>query len=246
MIAAAPGAVLTFSVKSEATAFVEKDFIVAEAPSAGRLSICPVADIALPGRHNVENVLAAAAVAIRCGIDPASIRAVAATFQGVPHRLEFVAACDGVLYYNDSIATSPARASAGVRAFAKPIVLIAGGYDKRLPFAELAEALPGRVRSVVLLGKTAQDIEAAIRQHGPTTGVATPSVCHAATFAEAVHRARELAQPGDVVLLSPACASYDMFPNFEARGELFRTLVRRFCAESEAAAGGSAPARMER
>lgn len=238
MKSAAPGEVLTFSMRSEATARVEKGYVVVQSPPDGdsfapgsRLAICSVDDIALPGRHNVENVLAAATVAVRLGVDVEAIRSVVTTFPGVPHRLELVAECDGVRYYNDSIATTPARAVAGVQAFEDPVVLIAGGYDKRLPFAELAEVLPGRARAVVVLGTTAPAIEAAIRQHADAADVEPPRLRHAVTFEEAVHLARDLAEPGDVVLLSPACASFDMFPSFAARGELFRTIVRGFCDE---------------
>lgn len=244
MIEDAAGMPLTFRRNGPATAFVEKGYIVVEGPagsmgdSGGRLGICTVDDVALPGKHNVENVLAAAAVAARCGVDAGVIREVVTSFRGVPHRLEFVAEWDGVRYYNDSIATSPARAIAGVEAFDVPIVLIAGGYDKHLPFGELAAALPGRARAVVLLGDTAPAIEGAILRHGAETGAPMPRLRHAVTFEEAVYLARELSRPGDVVLLSPACASYDMFPNFAVRGELFRSVVQRFGQERERAVTG--------
>lgn len=250
MVSEAPGYVATFSRKTGETAapdgnvaertasFVEDGHVIVRTSTiAGgrRLVICAVDDIALPGQHNVENVLAATAVAAECGIDAESIRSVVTTFTGVPHRLEFVGRWNGVRYYNDSIATSPARAVAGVQAFEAPIVLIAGGSDKQLPFDPLAAALPGRVHSVVLLGVTAPAIEAAIRKHGAASGAPLPQLRHADSFEEAVQTARALARPGDVVLLSPACASYDMFPNFEVRGNLFRTIVHGFGAEQAAA-----------
>lgn len=197
--------------------------------------ICRVDEIQLPGHHNVENVLAAVTVADACGIDADIIRSVVINFAGVRHRLELVAEWGGVRYYNDSIATSPARAVAGIRAFQSPIVLIAGGYDKQLPFDELAAALPGRVHTIVLLGTTAPKIEQVIVAHSEKTGAPGPTIVHADTFDEAVEQARRSAMPGDVVLLSPACASYDMFPNFEVRGDRFRELTARF-AEPHAAA----------
>lgn len=229
------GHVATFSrfQGTQRGAYVQAGQIVVQTPAlaAGRpVTVCSVEDIALPGMHNVENVLAAAAVAADCGIDAQSIRTVATSFTGVPHRLEFVAEWDGVRYYNDSIATSPARAVAGVKSFKEPIVLIAGGYDKQLPFTELAEALPGRVHSVVLLGATAGAIEEAIRKYAEERGTPLPRLHHARTLEAAVLKAKEIAQPGNVVLLSPACASYDMFPNFEARGRLFRDIVQTFGA----------------
>ncbi len=203
----------------------------ATGPGSRAAVVCTLDDIRLPGWHNVENVLAAVAVASFCGIEEDRIRRAIRQFSGVPHRLELVAEWRGVRFYNDSIATSPARAAAGIRSFDEPVVLIAGGYDKKLPFDELAEALPGRVHTVVLLGATAADIERAILAHA---GAAAPRIVHAAGLEEAVAHARLAARPGDVVLLSPACASYDMFPNFEVRGHRFRELVRRF-AEAEAA-----------
>src|SRR5690606_18991247 len=121
--------------------------------------------------------------------------------------------------------TSPARAAAGIRAMDAPVVLIAGGYDKQLPFDELAEALPGRVRVLVLLGDTAGKIARTVREHAERTGAAMPDMIPVKSLEAAVAAAAERARPGDVVLLSPACASYDMFPNFEVRGRRFTELV---------------------
>ncbi|MCL4516750.1 MAG: UDP-N-acetylmuramoyl-L-alanine--D-glutamate ligase [Firmicutes bacterium] len=211
--------------------------------------ICRAGELKLLGTHNVENVMAAAGAAILAGVPVAAIRKVAATFRGVPHRLELVRRMNGVDYYNDSIATSPARAMAGLRSFDRPVVLIAGGYDKHLPFDEFAEEVVGRVKTLVLVGVTTPLIEEAVRKAGarvashasinvavnaaagasrpgvPHDGQVGPAIVRCMTFAEAVRAASAAAGPGDVVLLSPACASYDMFPNFEKRGELFRELV---------------------
>lgn len=242
MAAASPGTQLSFSRRGEqeAGAWVDGDHIVVrigrgEGNSGEPTVVCRRSDIVLPGEHNVENVLAAVTVAAACGLDVEHMRAAVAEFTGVRHRLELVGQWNGVRFYNDSIATSPARAVAGIRAFSAPIVLIAGGYDKQLPFDELAAALPGRVHTVVLLGATAGKIEQAIEAHTEKTGAAPPRIVRVASLDEAVEQARLAAHPGDVVLLSPACASYDMFPNFEVRGDRFRELTARF-AEPHVAA----------
>lgn len=238
MAACSPGRHLSFSLVEEQRqgAWLDGDRLVVRVGDVGQQGggapavVCSLEDIRLPGRHNVANVLAAAAVAAACGLSPEAMRAVVAEFQGVRHRLELVGTWNSVRFYNDSIATSPARAAAGIRSFAEPIVLIAGGYDKKLPFDELAEAVPGRVHTVVLLGATAGKIHQAIAAHCGKSGAAPPRMVHVHSLEEAVEQARAAARPGDVVLLSPACASYDMFPNFEVRGDRFRELVARFAA----------------
>lgn len=236
----APGRALLFSRRGPvaAGAWVDGQQIVvggAASPSQPPTVICRTGDVRLLGEHNLENVLAAAAVAAACGIDPAAAGQVATTFRGVAHRLEPVAEWNGVMYYNDSIATSPARAAAGIRAMRAPVVLIAGGYDKKLPFDELAEAVPGRVRVLILLGATAGKIEDAVVSHARATGALPPEIVHVGSLEQAVQEAAVRARPGEVVLLSPACASYDMFPNFEARGRRFAELVRGLGAAGKAA-----------
>lgn len=233
MMARAPGRRIAFSRREVPTAgsWVEDERIVVNArhrAGAAPTVICRVDELQLPGDHNVENVLAAVAVADACGVDAEHIRTAVTSFTGVRHRLEFVGEWNGVRYYNDSIATSPARAVAGIRAFTEPIVLIAGGYDKQLPFDELAAALPGKVHTIVLLGDTAAKIERAIADHTEKTGEQAPVVMRVDSLEDAVVQSRRAARPGDVVLLSPACASYDMFPNFEVRGDRFRELTARF------------------
>jgi len=243
MAALSPGRRLAFSLEEEQPegAWLDGDRIVARVRTPSRpgraqpVVVCTLADIRVPGRHNVANVLAAVAVGSACGLKPEWMRDAIAAFRGVRHRLELVGTWNGIRFYNDSIATSPARAVAGIRSFAEPIVLIAGGYDKKLPFDELAAALPGRVHTVVLLGATAAKIEQAIAAHSEKTGAVPPRIVHAGSLEEAVEQARLAARPGDVVLLSPACASYDMFPNFEVRGDRFRELVARFCEPPAAA-----------
>ncbi len=224
-----PGQVFYFSrlAEPERGAFLRNGMIVARDVgfAEGREEVlCPIGAVRLLGVHNWENVLAAVTLTALCGAQPEAMIKVIASFTGVPHRLELVAEISGVKYYNDSIATSPARAIAGINALREPLVLIAGGYDKQLSFDQLAETVVERVKAVVLVGATAEKLEKAIRakQHRPDQ----PVISRSKDFDDAVLKASELAEPGDVVLLSPACASYDMFRNFEERGERFREIVR--------------------
>ncbi len=175
----------------------------------------------LRGQHNAANALAAAGAAILCGVAPEAIGPRIASFRPLEHRLEFVRSLDGVDYYNDSKATTPEAAIAGVEAFDEPVVLIAGGYDKHVPFGGFGRVVAQRAKAVILLGATAGQISDAIAAAGG--GAPTHLV---SSLADAVATARRLAAPGDVVLLSPACASYDMFQNYEHRGTLFKQLVR--------------------
>ncbi len=188
--------------------------------------VLAVSDILLPGRHNVENYMAAIA-AVRGYAGPEEIGDVARTFRGVHHRLELVREKEGVLYYNSSIDSSPTRTAAAIGALgSRPIVIVCGGYDKKIPFAPLADALIGHtnIRSVVLTGATADKIESALLEHADFSARALP-VYREADFTQAVLRASSLAEAGDAVLLSPACASFDAFPNFEKRGEKFAEIV---------------------
>ncbi|MGI6150092.1 MAG: UDP-N-acetylmuramoyl-L-alanine--D-glutamate ligase [Firmicutes bacterium] len=181
--------------------------------------------IKLPGRHNVENILAAAALAHLGGAPWEAVAEVCRSFRGVEHRLELVGERDGVRYYNDSIATTPARATAGLRTFAEPVILLAGGYDKKLSFSQLAREIHARAKAIVLFGETAPQIEAAVLEVGDFP------VYRAADMAEAVAISRAVAVPGDVVLLSPGCASFGMYRNFAERGTHFRQLVQEFLKE---------------
>ncbi|HVC34706.1 MAG TPA: UDP-N-acetylmuramoyl-L-alanine--D-glutamate ligase [Chloroflexota bacterium] len=176
----------------------------------------------LPGRHNVLNVLAAAAVARVVGIAPDAIGRVATTFAGVEHRLEFVRELAGVSYYDDSIATTPERAMAALRSFSRPIVLIAGGRSKHLAMEEFAREIAHRARAVVTVGEMADEVEGAIRACPSGGDVA---IERAPSFEGAVRAARDLARPGDVVLLSPSGTSYDQFRDFEERGRRFKSAV---------------------
>ena len=181
-------------------------------------------DVKLRGLHNIENLLAAAA-AVWGRVPVEAIRQVGSTFAGVEHRIEPVRTLDGVTWYNDSIATSPTRTMAGLNSFSEKLIVIAGGYDKKIPFEPLAPALIQRTRAVILTGPTAGKIRAAVEQcEGYTPGC--PELIDAKDLADAVAIARRIARPGDVVSLSPACASFDAYPNFEARGRHFKQLVK--------------------
>ena len=198
--------------------FVRDGFIAAKLHGHVE-TICQLSDIFLRGQHNVENVLAATACALWAGLAPDAIRRGIARFRGVPHRIELVRDLHGVRYYNDSKGTNVASTIKALESFSEPIVLIAGGVGKGQDFAPLAAAARGRVRQAVLLGQDAPKIAGALEPAGIPVGV-TPSI------EAALHAARAAAAPGDVVLLSPACASFDMFDNYEHRGDVFRGLVQ--------------------
>jgi UDP-N-acetylmuramoylalanine--D-glutamate ligase len=222
-----PGRVAFFSRQAELAegAFVRDDELLLRW-NGREERLCARRELKLIGEHNVENVLAASLAAYLFGAQTSAIHAAVTTFTGAPHRLEFVREVGGVRYYNDSIATTPNRAMAALHSFASPIVLIAGGYDKKLPFDDFARLAVQKVRAMVVLGVTAGLIEAAVQQAAAEAGVRGPLLLKATSFDEAVMLAARQATPGDVVLLSPACASYDMFHNFEERGQRFRDLVR--------------------
>jgi len=175
----------------------------------------------LVGMCNVENVMAAIAICLAMEVPIETILKVVKVFKAVPHRIEFVAAKNGVDFYNDSKGTNPDAAIQGIRAMTKPTVLIGGGYDKESEYDEWIEAFEGKVKAFVLIGQTREKIAACARAHG------VPNIILADTFEEAFHICVEQAKPGDAVLLSPACASWGMFPNYEARGDLFKELVEK-------------------
>jgi len=174
-------------------------------------------EVPLRGRHNLANVLAAAAAAHAAGIDREPMKTAIRAFKGVPHRLQTVAEHDGVRFVDDSIATAPERSIAGINAYDEPLVLVAGGRDKHLPMAEWAGLIARRVRHVVLLGEMSDLVEAAIRRANPSY----TAISHASTMDEAVAQAAGVARRGDVVLLSPGGTSYDMYADFEERGRDF-------------------------
>lgn len=179
-------------------------------------------DIAIIGEHNVANYLAAiTAVWGYVGVD--AIKKVAEEFGGVPHRIELVREKDGVKYYNDSIASSPTRTIAGLKAFDKKVFLIAGGYDKHIPFEPLMPYLVEKVKVLYLCGATAQKIEDCLKAYEGYNGL--PEIVRTKDIKEATVLASKRAKKGDIVTLSPACASFDAFPNFAARGNYFKEVV---------------------
>ncbi len=179
-------------------------------------------DIRVLGDHNVENYLTAiAAVWGYVGVD--NICKVAREFGGVEHRIEFVREINGVKYYNDSIASSPTRTIAGLKAFDRKVTLIAGGYDKHIPFEPMMPYVVEKVKTLYLCGDTADKIEKCLRDYEGYHG--EPVIVRVKDIAEAVDAAYKNAVSGDIVTLSPACASFDMYPNFVARGNHFKQLV---------------------
>jgi UDP-N-acetylmuramoylalanine--D-glutamate ligase len=181
--------------------------------------ILPRGELLLPGDHNAANFLAAAVLSRAVGASLEAAAQVGRTFQGVPHRLELVAERGGVRYYNDSIATTPQRTLAALKALSGPIILIAGGYDKQLSFAPLAEGVHRKVKHLILLGAAAPKIRQAVLALGDFPLQVVENL------GQAVAAAQEQAEPGDCVLLSPACASYDQYADFTERGAHFRKLV---------------------
>lgn len=180
-------------------------------------------EIRIPGTHNVQNYLAAI-TAVWGLVSLDTIRKVAHEFTGVEHRIEFVRELDGVRWYNDSIATSPSRTIAGLLSFDQQIIVIAGGYDKKIPYTPLAPVLLEKAKVLILTGATAPKIEAAVTDC-PGWEKSGLKILHAAGLEEAVQLARQEAQEGDIVSLSPASASFDRYKNFEARGRHYKRLV---------------------
>lgn len=179
-------------------------------------------EIRIPGEHNLENALAATALTMLAGVPAPVVRHTLKTFPGVEHRIETVRTVEGVTYINDSKGTNVDASIRAVRAMKVPTVLLAGGYDKHTDFLPLArEILASKIHTVVVLGDTAEQIERALR------AVGFESILHAKTFEEAVLLARSCAKEGENVLLSPACASFDMFRDYEERGRVFKEIVSR-------------------
>jgi len=171
--------------------------------------------------HNIENAMAAAGMAICVGVEPATIRGVLRTFVGYPHRIEFVREVDGVEYYNDSKATNVDSAVKAIESMHRPIVLIGGGADKALPFDDWVKAFNGKVKRLIVFGETAVQIIETCKMHG------FEHYEQVSGLKEAVDVARSAAESGDCVLLSPACASLDMFKSYEERGDLFKEYVQQ-------------------
>lgn len=188
-----------------------------------RRHIIEAKNLLLRGIHNCENVCAALAATESLADIENQIKAIS-KFKGVEHRLEFVKELDDVKWYNDSIGTSPTRTIAGLYSFEEPIILIAGGYDKHLEYEPLAKPIVEKVSNLILLGQTAEKIEKSVERELKRTKKSLP-IFRCQNLEEAVQEARNIAKPGDIVLLSPASAAFDMFKNFEQRGKIYKELV---------------------
>ena len=180
-------------------------------------------DILLPGVHNIENYMAAI-LAVQGLVDDETVRRVAKTFGGVEHRIELVRIKDGVRYYNDSIASSPSRTIAGLRSFPEKVILIAGGYDKHIPYDVLGPEVCAHVKKLFLGGATGPQIRAAV-ENAPQYRPGCPEIVDCSDFTHAVQAAAAAAETGDVVLMSPASAAFDQFKNFMVRGDYYKKLV---------------------
>ncbi len=212
--------VITFGEKTGNGVYLEND-IIYMSKMGEKHEIMPKTLIKLPGSHNVENYMAAIA-AVWNYVTIEDIRYVAENFRGVPHRIELVCEKNGVRYYNDSIASSPTRTLAALNSFDEKLILIAGGYDKKIPFDPIGKKVNETVKELVLVGATAEKIKEAVEKAGGDTRITVVK-----TFEEAVKTAESLAKEGDTVILSPMCASFDLFKNFEQRGNRFKELVNR-------------------
>ncbi len=202
-----------------ATLYVKRERIVWSPPTGDPrpIEIMPVDEIALLGRHNVDNVLAAVLIGLAAGIEPEVLRQGVRNFEALQHRLHPIATLDGVTYINDSKATNPGAVVAALEALDAPTILIAGGRAKRTEFLAMGRAIDAHVRCVLLLGEASDDIAAMVKRANIET---------VASLEAAVQRAQQLALPGDMVLLSPGCASFDMFASAEERGNQFAQFVR--------------------
>jgi UDP-N-acetylmuramoylalanine--D-glutamate ligase len=220
LLGEAKGKVMQFSIKEEISegAFFKNNKLILK-----DIEVCEAEDIKLKGMHNIENLLGAFCIVAE-DVSIENMRKVATSFTGVEHRCEFVREIGGIRYYNDSIASSPTRTLAGLKAFEKPVILIAGGYDKQIPFEPLAEDGYTMIKALVLLGATKVKIKEAFDYVMKGKQIEIPIVL-VDTFEEAVYKAKELAKEGDIVTLSPACASFDMFANFESRGNKFKEII---------------------
>ncbi len=220
-----------FSAKTEPTlenasaAIFERDGVIVRKTASGEETLLSTSDIKLPGRHNIENYMTA--IALTYGfVSRETIIETARTFGGVEHRCELIRELDGVKYYNSSIDSSPTRTEAALRAFTQRVIVICGGYDKNIPYEPLAKPLIDCAKAVVLTGATAPKIKAALLGSDEYSG--EPPIYESDSFEEAASIARSIAKRGDIVILSPASASFDRFKNFEERGNYFKQLVNEF------------------
>lgn len=218
--------VLPFSItqKLEVGAWLEEGFIWVNRGS-DKTFICPQDKVSLPGAHNLENILAATLAAHIMGAEPSAMSMTLQSFKGLPHRIELVAEIDGVAYYNDSKATNVVSMEKALASFTAPLLVIAGGKDKEGDFSPLVPLVEERVRVMVLIGQASDKLEKVFEGH--------TRIVRAKDMGEAVQLTRREAHSGDVVLLSPGCASFDQFQNFEERGDIFRKEVLKLKEEKK-------------
>jgi len=212
-----PGVTRKFSRKTKTNGVWLEDGVIYR----GNTAVLETKDILIPGIHNVENYMAAI-LAVDGLVDDDVIRQVAKTFGGVEHRIELVRVKDGIRFYNDSIASSPSRTIAGLRSFPEKVILIAGGYDKKVPYDVLGPEICSHVKKLFLNGHTAGQIRAAVEN---CADAPKPEMIDCADFEAAVRAAAAAAQPGDVVFMSPASPAFDQFKNFMVRGDFYKKLV---------------------
>lgn len=212
------GNVLYFSIKEEVKqgAYLDKNNNIVIKVDGKELVLMNKSELSLPGNHNLENAMSAILMAYVLNIDTDVIIDTLRTFKGVEHRLEFVTNKDGIMFVNDSKGTNPDSTIKAITSYEKSIVLIAGGYEKQSDFTEMIKYATKNVKALVLLGQTADKIATTAKEHG------IDNISKVEDMEAAVKKAYEIAESGDVVLLSPACASWDMYPNFEARGLDFK------------------------
>ncbi len=214
------GKVVYFSTKYHLPAGVFiKDGIITAHIDNNVISLCNTKDVCLKGKHNLENILCATTIALLAGVDKVDIISSLKSFKGVRHRLEEVLTLNNVLYINDSKATNPESAIKAIEAFARPIILIAGGKNKGASFNNFARIIKEKVKTLILLGEAKEEIKSAVM------ALDYMNIYEVKDMAEGVELANKLASTNDVVLLSPACASWDMFDNYEQRGDIFCNLV---------------------
>lgn len=221
MIKEAIGEVRTFSIidRNSYSHLEGEDLVV------NNKRICKKDEMKIPGMHNVQNMLTAFAV-VDGYVSTEVMRKIATTFMGVEHRIELVREINEVKFYNDAIASSPTRTIANMKAFNQRIILLAGGYDKKIPFDELAREGVNGIKLLILMGDTKNKIKAAFEKEMKATGT-NIKIIEVDSMEEAVKKAFELSERGDIITLSPACASFDMFKNFEERGQKFKEIVMK-------------------
>jgi UDP-N-acetylmuramoylalanine--D-glutamate ligase len=221
------GQALLFSRQYQvsAGAFLDQEQIIVRW-NGDEWRVCHTSELQLPGSHNVDNALAACAIAAAAGAHAEAMRTGVTSFKGVEHRLELVAEVDGVRYYDDSIATSPQRAVAALNSFSEPIILLAGGREKHLPLGELAQLIVKKAKFLVLFGEAAPVLEEAVIDVLGGKGETDLPIFRSSDLAQAVRTARRISEAGDIVLLSPAFTSFDTYRDFAERGDHFKALVR--------------------